>query len=176
MALRVSPPFGFCGAPCCPCALLPPLRLCGSSVAPLLCWPFSCASPSAVWVGGVWWLGGSCVSALWLFVRGPTAHALCCPRCVFRPAAFLCALVPGPWGCSVLRAICFRSWGVLVLNRVLQRPRKGRIYGLTGRMRFAASLSVSVLEWPDKTIKKRKSQQLPWPRGVAGLRCGAEEC
>ena len=30
---------------------------------------------------------------------------------------------------------------------------------MTGRMRFAASLSVSVLEWPDKTIKKKKKKE-----------------
>ena len=42
----------------------------------------------------------------------------------------------------------------------LAAPAKGSHYGLTGRMRFAASLSVSVLEWPDKTIKKKISGPL----------------
>ena len=80
---------------------------------------------------------------------------------------------PGPWGCAVFGAVCFRSWGVLVLNRVLQRPHEGRIYGLAGRMRFAASLSVSVYEWPGKTIKRRPETEgcrsgagTPRPRAV----------
>ena len=34
---------------------------------------------------------------------------------------------PGPWGCAVFGAVCCCSWGVQVLNRVLQRPSKGRI-------------------------------------------------
>ena len=110
-------------APCCPrCAC-----------AALLCRPFALLALFLRFAFCC--LGGRGVVA-WRFVcLCPLAFcegsycpcALCCPRCVFRPAAFLYALVPGPWGCSVLRAICFRSWGVLVLNRVLQRPSEGRI-------------------------------------------------
>jgi hypothetical protein len=32
------------------------------------------------------------------------------------------------------------------------------------RMRFAASLSMSVLEWLDKTIKQNKNRDDRWPR------------
>ena len=43
-----------------------------------------------------------------------------------------------------------------MLNWVLQHPPEGRIMVKASRMRFAASLSMSVLEWLDKTIKKIK--------------------